>query len=484
MSGDKRLQIPFDQYQRYKKTIEIINHFRLHDERFSILEIGANAHKNLEKFLPNDTIKYLDIELPAHLHNDPQYILGDATNMTFLKDSSFDIVIAMDVFEHIPKDLRENFLIEIDRVSARIFILAGPFDTEGVCEAEAEANQYYKNKYGEDYIWLYEHLLNQLPALDETLKFLENQNCKIAHFSHGSVELWKKLILCHFEVAKNISLQNIRQSIIDDFYNQYIFDYDISENNYRQFIIGSKSEFTSFSELFQHTCNEIETIKCGLFHKNIEALLSLSLKQNMMLFTQLYLDYGKGFPEANSIKLPIAAEHTNVQEFIFDLSDKPAITTLRLDPLSDSCVIEFESLQLIKNDGSVVDLVPNILSNAASYMDGKYFFDTIDSNCNFRSVDFADAQKLIVHIRYLHIGREALEVCVHQTKTDLEQTKTDLEQTKTAFDRTKTAFDRTKTELEQIIEDLRNELILIHNSKSWKYTKPIRYIVKKINSHG
>lgn len=63
--------VSFDQYQRYKNAQLIINSARKKDEIFKILEVGANEHRNLEKFLPLDSIVYLDISLPAELLEDP-----------------------------------------------------------------------------------------------------------------------------------------------------------------------------------------------------------------------------------------------------------------------------------------------------------------------------------------------------------------------------------------------------------------------------
>ena len=109
------MKIPFDQYQRYKNTQKIIDSVRRDGERFKILEVGANEHRNLEHFLPDDDIKYLDIKLSDECINSPQYILGDATDMQF-DDNYFDIIVALDVYEHIPPERRENFLSEINRV--------------------------------------------------------------------------------------------------------------------------------------------------------------------------------------------------------------------------------------------------------------------------------------------------------------------------------------------------------------------------------
>ncbi|OYZ49669.1 MAG: hypothetical protein B7Y13_03605 [Sulfurovum sp. 24-42-9] len=162
-------------------------------------------------------------------------------------------------------------------------------------------------------------------------------------------------------------------------------------------------------------------------------------------FIQLFLDDGNGFTETNSIRLPVA-QNSEIQEFTFDLSNKSTLTNLRLDPLDDSCVIEIESLRLIKTDGVEIELREQLTSNAIIHHGESYFFDTIDPINYFSSVDFKDAQKLIAHIRYAHIGRDALEVCIKQTKGELDQTKGELDQTK--------------------------------SSLSWRVTKPLRKIKK------
>ena len=91
------MSIIFDQYQRYKNAQKIIDSARKEGQIFKILEVGANEHKDLEKFLPNDKITYLDVKLSDEMKKDPAYVLGDATQMEF-EDNAYDIVIALDVF--------------------------------------------------------------------------------------------------------------------------------------------------------------------------------------------------------------------------------------------------------------------------------------------------------------------------------------------------------------------------------------------------
>jgi glycosyltransferase involved in cell wall biosynthesis len=233
-------KIPFDQFQRYKKTVELIDSFRKENECFSILEVGANEHKNLEQFLENDQITYLDIIIPDHLRNDPAYKEGDATNMHF-SDGQYDLVIALDVFEHIPPELRERFIDELARVSKYSFIIAAPFNTEGVSETEERANQFFKTLYGMDYIWLKEHVDNGLPEWGETLEYFQANKLDCIHFSHGSLDIWEKMINLHFYGAGHSNLYDYR-ALIDSFYEQNIFNYDNARPCYRQFIVGIKDE--------------------------------------------------------------------------------------------------------------------------------------------------------------------------------------------------------------------------------------------------
>jgi O-antigen biosynthesis protein len=229
--------VPFDQYQRYKHAADLINTVREDGQVFSILEVGANEHKNLERFLLNDSITYLDIVVPEHLKQDPSYIEGDATNMP-LEDNKFDFIIALDVFEHISDPLRGAFVSELMRVSKYGFILAAPFNTPGVEESEIRANKFFETMYGFNYQWLEEHRENGLPEIEKLISFLEENHWSYLNFSHGSLKVWEKMIKIHFLAAGRSSLYDYRATI-DDYYNNYIYNVDYDEPSYRNFFFVS-----------------------------------------------------------------------------------------------------------------------------------------------------------------------------------------------------------------------------------------------------
>ncbi|NUU60992.1 glycosyltransferase [Paenibacillus agri] len=231
--------VPFDQYQRYKNASDIVNAVREENKAYSILEVGANEHKNLESFLSSDKITYLDIVVPEELKTDPSYIEGDATNMP-IETNAYDFVIALDVFEHIEPSRRRNFVSELMRVSKYGCILAAPFNTPEVESAEIRANQYFKTMYGFDYKWLEEHRINGLPEIAQVVGMIKEEKWDHLHFAHGSLELWERMIKIHFLAAGRESLYDYRETI-DEYYNTHIYKIDRSRFCYRNFFFISES---------------------------------------------------------------------------------------------------------------------------------------------------------------------------------------------------------------------------------------------------
>ncbi|MBN2895220.1 MAG: hypothetical protein JXK05_04935, partial [Campylobacterales bacterium] len=128
---------------------------------------------------------------------------------------------------------------------------------------------------------------------------------------------------------------------------------------------------------------------------------------------QLFVDSGKGFQEAHSIKYPLDKRKA-LHRFTFNL-DKPDITQLRLDPINDSCVVEILSIELFSQSGTQALLTETLHSNALIADGLRYYFQTHDPQfvipCNFKN-----PTSLNVEIRYVAIGRYALNTALSFTK--------------------------------------------------------------------
>jgi O-antigen biosynthesis protein len=239
----------FDQYQRYKKTEEVINALRPENTIYKILEVGANEHRNLEKFLPKDNITYLDVKQPVNAGGDVKYIIGDATKMN-IEDNSFDIIVALDVYEHIPSDRRQLFFKEINRVADKFFIVCAPFASKEVIAAEESVNTTFKAIYEKDHPWLLEHRENGLPELQPTLDMLKALDINFVSIKQGEICLWEKLMKTQFFLAYQDDSQTAMEDIFK-YYNKYQYQFDVGNKNYRDFLICSKHSNMNLDKILE-----------------------------------------------------------------------------------------------------------------------------------------------------------------------------------------------------------------------------------------
>jgi glycosyltransferase involved in cell wall biosynthesis len=234
-------QPTFDQFQRYGIVSRAIDHLRKSGQTFSILEVGANTHRILGQFLPNDNITYLDQEIPAEMQGAGDVLIGDATNLN-LADAAFDIVVALDVYEHIAPNQRRDFLHHINRVSRVATLLAAPFASAAVTTAENSASLFWNELFAKPYRWLVEHTENGLPDLTETQRLLNDIGVKQVHFGHGNLTIWCEMLKAHFASER---AQELRAPIaaVDIFYRDELLLQDVGDaETYRQFLLCSRDD--------------------------------------------------------------------------------------------------------------------------------------------------------------------------------------------------------------------------------------------------
>lgn len=236
---DKNTSIPFDQYQRYGIACRAIEALRKDGQVLNILEVGANTHKLLGRLLPHDNIVYLDREVPLEMRNSGDTILGDATDL-ILPNESVDVVVALDVFEHIPASHREAFLAHTCRVARLLTIIGAPFDSPATVKAELEVSEYWNSLFNYPYRWLAEHAENGLPNLDVSTQIVSSWGYHLHTLRHGDIRLWTALISGHFAKERIDALKPLI-SLMDQYYKNYFFERDFSSaETYRQFLLCSR----------------------------------------------------------------------------------------------------------------------------------------------------------------------------------------------------------------------------------------------------
>ncbi|WP_058301438.1 class I SAM-dependent methyltransferase [Gorillibacterium timonense] len=343
------IDVLFDQYQRYQNVTDIINSLRKTGQVFNILEVGANEHQNLEKFLPNDQITYLDIQLPEHLKDNPQYILGDATAMDFA-NNHYHIVVALDVFEHIFEEDRDKFIDELYRVSSDFFVITAPFHSDLVVEAERRVNAVYRSIFSNDFIWLEEHRSNGLPKIEKLIAHLKFHQLPYSITSHGDIQVWERMMNIHFIAAQDSRLSEYRKEM-DIFYNSHIYKNDYGDLSYRKICVVSKTVDLAYLPSrhvdLQERNSDMET-----FYRMEQTFLALSSIPPVVApptdFLQLFLDEGMGFFEDGSLKVI-----NNKQHFRIELNNRK-LKSIRIDPSNFKGTFRIDNIRLHIEDSGIL----------------------------------------------------------------------------------------------------------------------------------
>lgn len=499
------MYLPFDQYQRYKTFDCILNKFKQEEgiKSLKILEVGANIQKNLGKFLVDDDIYYTDLEIPEELNGDSHFFSANACNMPEIDDNAYDIVVAGDVFEHIPIELRCDFIKEINRVAKYFAIVSFPYKTYEHEMAERRTNQYYKYFAGTDYIWLKEHIENGLPSREKLESILKEKNISYASICHGNVEIWEMLTKLHFYCTVYADLIEYRE-MIDQYYIDNVYSCDINGDCYRVFyIMSGKLDSNECGHILEDIFNDKEfekqKIKLEEMVNEIHSMadLKLNIKNNQDIkrnvldiegFTaseivnttfNIYYDYGNGYNE--QCRTTIMPDINNQQEFVF-LEVPENVKTLRIDPVEGKyCILT--DVEIYDSDTKKLEFVTNGI-----YCDGMYVFDTFDS---IIEVDVQKICRLSIKYRiytstniYLNtIIKNYLAYRSNYLRNEvLEYNGKSIRLTANDVERYLTEIETKINSLEKMNSDYRYQKEKFMSEAEWKLVKPIYNIFKGIKN--
>lgn len=154
--------LPYDVYERHKKVASFIK------KTDTVLDIGGELN-HLSQFAKCAKI------VVANLTSGDIIIKEDSLPFA---PKSFDVVSAIDVLEHIPKNQREMFIKNLTTVATRLVILSFPLGTKEHLRSEKELAQWLLQK-GQDVTYLNEHIRYGLPTLEEVKKIIVNFKTKV-----------------------------------------------------------------------------------------------------------------------------------------------------------------------------------------------------------------------------------------------------------------------------------------------------------------
>lgn len=188
--AELRLGLPFDLYDRYALAAAVVG--RLDPAATRILDVGGTMGGDAGHlawtgdFFPGRDVDVVDTrlaDLPRHV------AVGEGDRLPF-GDREIEVVLALDVLEHVPPAAREDWLAEIWRVAGRWVLLANPFATPGVVEADRWLFDMVRDRWGYDHRFLAEHLGHGHPDLARTRDWFLARGASVAVVPSGHLPTW------------------------------------------------------------------------------------------------------------------------------------------------------------------------------------------------------------------------------------------------------------------------------------------------------
>jgi hypothetical protein len=226
------LDLPFDQYQRYRLAADLLDALRCNGEPHSVLDVGGRTAL-LRSFLGSDHLTLIDLEAS----DEERLVLGDGCSLPF-RDDSFDVVAAFDTLEHVPPCARMSFIRDCTRVARKWVLLAGPYDAPKTVRAEELLAEFIEDKLGTHHRYLDEHRKNGLPSREETERILEQAGARVKSYGQANLDRWLAMMLLSMYLESDPALRKLSVAI-HRFYNGTLYASDHAEPVYRHVVLAS-----------------------------------------------------------------------------------------------------------------------------------------------------------------------------------------------------------------------------------------------------
>ncbi|MAF66677.1 MAG: hypothetical protein CMJ84_13585, partial [Planctomycetes bacterium] len=226
------LDLPFDQFQRYRLVADVLDELRVGRRRFTILDVGGRTAL-LRRFLPRDRVQIVDLETSE----EPGLVLGDGADLPF-GTGSVDAVVAFDPLEHVPKRRRPRFIRECSRVARRWVIIAGPYRTGPVQRAERLLREFLNDKLETEHRYLEEHHTHGLPVRGDVERQLHKLGGRVVSIGHASLPRWLPLMMLSMYMDRDAPLRGIARQL-HRFYNELIYSHDHEAPVYRHAVVSA-----------------------------------------------------------------------------------------------------------------------------------------------------------------------------------------------------------------------------------------------------
>ncbi|HKO96201.1 MAG TPA: glycosyltransferase [Pyrinomonadaceae bacterium] len=237
------IELPFDQYQRYRIIQDVVAQIRWQD-RLDVLDVGG-LPATLQHFLPSDNV------LVAGTRDHANHIVN-RLSLPF-PDASFDMVVCIDNLEHVAASDRSRFLSELARVTRDTVIVSTPFNDTVTVQAEEALRSLIGGRLDETHPVIEAHRINGLPDANETRRSLRAKGFTTELLPDGYLHDWLLANSALFLLKSRIDSPKLN-SEFNAYYNANSYRGNNREPSYRKVIVASRSR--NLNGLRAHICSE------------------------------------------------------------------------------------------------------------------------------------------------------------------------------------------------------------------------------------
>ncbi len=169
--SDRRLAWQPDIYQRYT-FLGMLTDILCGEGSgaLTLLDVGSGPIALTEAFV---SPRFHIVRADAGRFDDASIVQLQPGEPLPFEDGAFDVVVAIEILEHVPPAQRPSLIRELQRVSRQATIVCCPIDTPEVVDAERQFSDYAKAVTGRDVDFLVEHRERGLPDAAEAVSWFK-----------------------------------------------------------------------------------------------------------------------------------------------------------------------------------------------------------------------------------------------------------------------------------------------------------------------
>ena len=214
----ERSGLPFDRHQPYGAISGVLERLREGSGPLGILDVSG-GESPLQDFLPEDRVA-----------------VAEGADALPFEEGAFDYVVGVDVYGRVEPGARDGYLAGLRRVAGKGVLLAEPFDSAVVRDAERIADG-VRRSLGVEGIG---RAGDGLPALDTLRRSFEKDGDTVFVLPNGYVPHWLAMTSLYLHGAARGDASDGLFHRVNAFYNEHVRGLDDVEPSYRHLVVSLK----------------------------------------------------------------------------------------------------------------------------------------------------------------------------------------------------------------------------------------------------